>query len=76
MVKHDIIEYLKQEDMFLEPNPMDFETLNISDLELAEQDNIPLSLAQPPRRVYSKEDEKAIGGGGYEERVEKRGTNL
>ena len=51
---------IKYTHMFLEANPMEFETLNIKDLRLPEKDDIPDSLPPPHRRVYSKEDEDAI----------------
>ena len=50
----------KYEDMFTDPNPMEFETLNIESLKLPEKDDIPDSLPPPHRRIYSKEDEEAI----------------
>ena len=50
----------KYEEMFLDPNPMEFETLEIGDLHLPERDDIPDHLPPPHRRVYSKEDEEAI----------------
>ena len=46
--------------MFLEQNKMEWETLNLPDLELAEKANIPENLPPPHRRTYSKEDEDAI----------------
>ena len=48
------------QDMFLDANPMEFETLNIKDLHLPERDDIPDHLPPPHRRTYSKEDEDAI----------------
>ena len=50
----------KYQEMYLDPNPMEFETLNIKDLQLPEREDIPDHLPPPHRRVYSKEDEEAI----------------
>ena len=50
----------KYTEMFLDQNPMEFETLNIRDLELPERDDIPDHLPPPHRRHYSLEDEEAI----------------
>ena len=50
----------KYEEMFLEPNELDFETLNIKDLDLMEREDKPDTLPQVHRRVRSKEDEDAI----------------
>ena len=51
---------LKHTELFLESNPMEFETLNIGELELPERDDIPDQLPPPHRRHYSLEDEEAI----------------
>ena len=51
---------MRFEEMFLEANPLDFETLDIPDVCLPEKDIMPECLPQPHRRVYSEQDEEAI----------------
>ena len=50
----------KHTELFLDANPMEFETMNIGDLELPEREDIPDHLPPPHRRHYSLEDEEAI----------------
>ena len=51
---------MKFEEMFLDANPLEFETLDIEALHLPERDDIPDKLPPPHEGVYSKENEEAI----------------